>query len=98
MPQIVYTPQSQTDILRCYHFLFEKDREAACAAVKTIRQSLRILQRHPEIGRPAKGRPEGFREWNIEFGKSGYVALYHFDGHEIVVLAIKHQKEFGYRS
>ena len=37
-----------------------------------------------------------FREWLIEFGASGYVAMYRWDGETAVVLAIRHQKEAGY--
>lgn len=37
-----------------------------------------------------------FREWPIEFGDSGYIALYHFDGETATILAVRHQKEAGY--
>lgn len=97
MPQIVYTPQARQDLVRCYHFLLEKDADAARAAVRAIRQSLHLLQTHPDLGRPAKGRPSGFREWNIPFGKSGYIALYFHDNREIVVLAVKHQRELAFQ-
>lgn len=92
----MYTPQSQADIQRCYRFLTEKDSRAAIEAIKTIHRALHTLEHHPEAGRPAKGRPTEFREWIIEYGESGYVALYRFDGHSVVILAVKHQKEFGY--
>jgi len=37
-----------------------------------------------------------FREWPIDFGGSGYIALYHFDGRTAVLLAVRHQSEAGY--
>ncbi|RML41006.1 hypothetical protein ALQ97_200101 [Pseudomonas savastanoi pv. glycinea] len=37
-----------------------------------------------------------YREWLIDFGDSGYVILYRYDTNEIVVVAVRHQKEFGY--
>ena len=37
-----------------------------------------------------------FREWSIDFGHSGYVVLYRFDGEIVAVLAVRHQKEAGY--
>lgn len=37
-----------------------------------------------------------FREYLIDFGDSGYVALYRFDGESIALLAVRHQKEAGY--
>jgi plasmid stabilization system protein ParE len=40
-------------------------------------------------------KPE-FREWLIDFGSSGYIALYRLEGDTAVVLAVRHQKEAGY--
>jgi plasmid stabilization system protein ParE len=37
-----------------------------------------------------------FREWLIEFGDGAYVVLYHFDGKEAVILAVRHGREAGY--
>jgi ParE toxin of type II toxin-antitoxin system, parDE len=37
-----------------------------------------------------------FREWLIDFGDSGYVALYRLDGETAAILAVRHQKEAGY--
>ena len=39
---------------------------------------------------------ETFRDWPINFGDSGYVVRYHFNGNEVTILAIRHQKEAGY--
>ena len=97
MPQVVFSQQAIKDIRRCYLFLSEKDTTAAVAAIRTIRQALHILRQHPEAGRPVKDRPAVFREWFIKYGESGYVALYRFDGCNVMILAIKHQKELGYR-
>jgi plasmid stabilization system protein ParE len=57
---------------------------------------LKVLARHPEIGRPVEELPPEFREWVIEFGVAAYVAIYHFDGKEIVILAVRHSREAGY--
>ena len=37
-----------------------------------------------------------YREWLIDFGDSGYVALYRFDGETALIVAVRHQKEAGY--
>jgi plasmid stabilization system protein ParE len=37
-----------------------------------------------------------FREWVIEFGPGVYIALYHYDGNEVVILAVRHGREAGY--
>ncbi|MHB1591804.1 MAG: type II toxin-antitoxin system RelE/ParE family toxin [Sulfuricella sp.] len=38
------------------------------------------------------------REWPINFGDGGYVALYRYDGNDAVILAVRHQKEAGFRT
>jgi hypothetical protein len=30
------------------------------------------------------------------FGSGGYVALYRFDGEEVIILAVRHGREAGY--
>jgi len=54
------------------------------------------MRKHPGIGRPFEEMPLEFREWVIEFGSGAYVALYHYDGKQIVILAIRHGGEAGY--
>ena len=46
--------------------------------MKTIRESVQILALQPGIGRPAQDMEPEYREWLIDFGQSGYVALYRF--------------------
>jgi plasmid stabilization system protein ParE len=67
-------------------------------ALTAINTSLRLLITNPLIGRPMKNRPE-LRERIIPFGNQGFIALYKFDPHadEITILAIRHQREAGYR-
>ncbi len=62
----------------------------------TIRNSVKLLASHPEIGRPIDELPPEFREWVIDFGDRGYVALYRYDGREVVILAVRHGREAGY--
>lgn len=40
--------------------------------------------------------PEENRDWVIDFGDSGYIAWYRFDGKAVVVLAILYQKKAGF--
>jgi plasmid stabilization system protein ParE len=62
---------------------------AAARAVKTIRQGVKALGKHPEIGRPVEELPPEFREWVIEFGHGACVALDHYDGSQVVILAVR---------
>lgn len=81
---------------RVYRFLRSKDADAARRAVKAIRESIKILSQQPRVGRPVVDMDISFREWPIEYGGSGYIALYHFDGEVAAILAVRHQKEAGY--
>jgi len=64
--------------------------------MKEIRQGVRALAKHPEIGRPVDELPPEFREWVKEFGSGACVALYHYDGKEVVILAVRHGREAGW--
>ena len=81
---------------RVYRFLAEKNIDAAKRAAKAIREGVKILANQPEIGRPVEEMEPEYREWLIDFGDSGYIALYRYDGRMAVILAVRHQKEAGY--
>lgn len=96
MPSLRWSEAALRDVARLHDFLAPKSREAAQRAVQSIRQGVRALISHPEIGRPIEDLPPEFREWIIEFGHGAYVALYHFDGKQVVILAVRHGREAGY--
>jgi plasmid stabilization system protein ParE len=96
MPHLIWTPSALQDVQRAYRFLAEKNVDAARRAAKTIREGVKILANQPEIGRPVEEMDPEYREWLIDFGDSGYIALYRYDGSVAVILAVRHQKEAGY--
>ena len=96
MPRVIWTPRALNDVQRLYRFLAPKNANAARRAVRAIRVGVKVLARQPRVGRPVDEMESGFREWLIDFGDSGYVALYRFDGETVVILAVRHQKEVGY--
>jgi len=96
MPRLRWSQSALLDVVRLYEFLAPHSLDAARRAVRAIRQGVKTLGRHPEIGRPVEELLPEFREWVIEFGSAAYVALYHFDGKEVVILAVKHGREAGY--
>jgi plasmid stabilization system protein ParE len=87
---------------RLHGFLFEKNPAAAKRAVKAIREGVKSLSRHPQMGRPLSDPddpdqlPAAFRELVIEFGSGAYVVLYHLSGREVVLVGVKHGREAGY--
>lgn len=96
MPRLIWSEPALRDVQRLYRFLAEKNTNAASRAVKAIRAGVKVLARHPEIGRPAEDMEPEYREWLIDFGDSGYVALYHYDGEKALIVAVRHQREAGY--
>jgi addiction module RelE/StbE family toxin len=97
MPSLKWTPQALADIQRLHHFLVDKNPDAAARAIQSIRAGVRILASQPRIGHPAEDMDPAFREWLIPFGQSGYLVLYRIDGDEVVLLAIRHGREAGYK-
>ena len=96
MPRLIWSQHALLDMQRLQRFLAEKSPDAAKRAVAAIRQGVKTLALQPGVGRPVEDMEPGYREWMIDFGNSGYVALYHFDGQTAVILALRHQKEIGY--
>lgn len=96
MARLIWTPSALRDVARLHAFLAPKNPEAARRASQAIRQGVLALTAHPEIGRPVEHLPPEFREWFIQFGDSGYVAIYRYDGESIAVLAMRHGREAGY--
>ena len=97
MPSLIWTPQSLADVQRLHAFLHNHDTEAATRAVRAIREGVRILAERPRLGHPAEDMDPEYREWLIRFGRGGYLILYRIDREAVVLLAIRHAREAGYK-
>lgn len=87
MPEVVWQPDALDDLDRL--------DLAVPGAVGLIHQAVMFLADHPEIGRRIAG---GLRELVISRGKTGYIALYRYSEvrDQVVLLAIRHQREAGF--
>jgi|WetSurSiteA1Bulk_404760.scaffolds.fasta_scaffold05331_3 plasmid stabilization system protein ParE len=96
MPQVRLTPRAGQDLKRLYDFLLAKDERVAGNAIETIKVSFKPLAHLPMIGRPIE---DDIRELVIDFGRIGYLALYHYDTDidTVIILAIRHQRENDYK-
>ena len=96
MSQVKLSTRAHADLHRLYQFLADKDPTVAVRAIDAIEESFLPLSAMPKIGGPVT---QELRELVIEFGNSGYVALYHVDEtlDVVVILAIRHQLEKDYR-
>ena len=95
MAAIRYARRASSDLVRLIDFLAESDLPSAAETADLIASAVDVLQHHPLIGRPVES---GRRELIISRGRSGYVALYRYNEarDEVLVLAIRHQREAGY--
>ena len=98
MPQLIWSPAELLDVQRLYNFLVTKNINAARRAAQAIREGVKIIAAQPGVGRPVEDMEPEYREWLIDFGDSGYIVLYHYDGRTAVILAVRHQKEAGFLS
>ncbi len=97
MPHVIITEGAGRGLERCRRFVASKSPEAARRAAQAITRQFLLLETTPAVGRPFSEQPE-WRELIIEFGDSGYVALYRHEPADdaVYVLAFRHQKEAGY--
>lgn len=97
MPRVILSPGAFRDLQRLREFLRPKSKEAAQRSAKVIIKAIQVLGLQPGIGRPAEDLGPECRELPIDFGNSGYLALYRLKGDEVIILAIRHQLEDGYQ-
>jgi plasmid stabilization system protein ParE len=90
---MIWAPSALRDVQRLYRFLAGKNSDAARRAVQAIQLGVKVLGHQPQIGRPIEDMAEEFREWQIDFGDSGYVVRYRVDTVAVIILAVRHQKE-----
>lgn len=95
MAQVILAQRARSNLERLLEFLATQDPVAAAHAFDLIVDALMVLERHPQIARPAE---ENLRELVISHGRSGYVALYRYWEADdiVVVVSLRHQREAGY--
>ena len=96
MPQVIWALLALEDLQRLRMFLRPKSPEAARRAAEAINDAVQGFREHPNMGRPVPELP-GCRELLVDFGTSGYIALYRHMADQVTVLALRHQREAGYR-
>lgn len=96
MTTVRLLPHAWSDLTRITDHLAAHEVADVGSRIAEILDALQILASHPYIGR--RIGPD-LRELVIGRGARGYVALYAFDEDRdvIVVIAVRAQKEAGYR-
>jgi plasmid stabilization system protein ParE len=95
LARLIYARRAFADLDRLAAFVAEQGDAAVRSVIDLIAEAVELLERHPQIGRPAE---HGLRELVISRGKTGYVALYDYDADDdlVIILAIRAQREAGY--
>ena len=98
MPHLRLSARAQSDLSRLHLFLTGTDINTTKRAMLAIREAFRPLPRAPTIGRLVEDS-EDLRELVIDFGASGYLALYRLEPalDAVTILAVKHQREDDYQ-
>lgn len=96
MSRLIWSEAALASVQRLYRFLMGRNHVAAQRAVQAIREGVRILVVHPQVGRVVDDMDEAFRDWPVDFGDSGYVVRYRFDREQVTILAVRHQREAGF--
>jgi plasmid stabilization system protein ParE len=94
----VLDPIAQDDLEHLYRFLAEAAPESTDKALQHIYDSFIVLEITPHSCRKAASiGGVQLRELIINFGRSGYLALFEIrPDDEVVILAFKHQRESDY--
>jgi plasmid stabilization system protein ParE len=96
MARVEVTTRALADLERLFDFLAEHNPELACERIISVRRAFELLADHPLLGREAE---DGRRELILSRGKFGYVAKYRWlaDQDTVLILAVRHQLEAGYK-
>ncbi|MDB5954108.1 type II toxin-antitoxin system RelE/ParE family toxin [Ramlibacter sp.] len=100
--KVLLTREARDDLQRLEEFLERAAMESGdfdlpLRAVDAILTEFGVLERNPFTCRRVSEDPFE-RELVIPFGKAGYVALFRvLSEEEVVVLAVRHQREDDYR-
>jgi len=95
MARVELAPEVRDDLERIVDHLLEHDAGAP-ARIREIVNAIDVLDTNPLIGRPAANN---MRELVIGRRSHGYLALYRYAAaiDSVFVLAVRGQKEAGYR-
>lgn len=96
MSRVEIAPEVGDDFDRILDHLARHEVDDAAGRIREIIEAFDVLQRNPEIGRPAQ---ESKRELILGRGSRGYVALYRYvpEIDTVFILALRSQRESGYK-
>jgi addiction module RelE/StbE family toxin len=100
MPQVIYSEQATSDIVRLAEFLEKIEPSLRQKVILTILEGIEVLEKFPRIAKTSQDEKyKTMRELFIAFGKAGYVVLYeyHEEKNMVLITAIRHTREAGFK-
>lgn len=96
MAKVVYAGRALDHLEQAFEFIRRDNPTAAAGTVDAITSAATLIAEHPLAGPRVHG---DIRELVISFGATGFVTLYRFLPlrQEVRILAVRHQRELGYR-
>jgi plasmid stabilization system protein ParE len=93
---LIYGDGAFDDLDRIASFLSASEPALVEKTLTLIIDGIDILVDHPLVGKTVE---HGLREFILSKGRTGYIVLYDYDEGDdsVVVCAIRHQRECGYR-
>ncbi|WP_445232628.1 type II toxin-antitoxin system RelE/ParE family toxin [Duganella rhizosphaerae] len=93
MSHVIWTQEARLDLERVYHFLAARDKALAKRALRAIHDGAKLLGNQPQLGRPVLSQRPPRREWLLPFGRSGYVLHYLLENDDVLIVAVRHQRQ-----
>jgi plasmid stabilization system protein ParE len=101
---VLLLPEAVADLRRLEDFAIERELASEAPdwttpqhALDSIREGMRLLSWSPYSCRRAALGNGRSRELIVPFGGTGYIVLFEIIGDEVVVGAVRHQREEDYR-
>ena len=102
--RVTLLPEALADLQRLQDFAIERELSRAApdwtaveGALHAIEQGLQLLSWTPHTCRRAALGNGRSRELIVPFGGTGYILLFEIVGNDVIVGAVRHQREDDYR-
>ena len=95
--QVVWLDSAVNDLVRLREFIAKHNPTAAQKAAEKIITAAKMLEEHPEMGKPAKDLPM-YRDLGIKFGLRGYVIRHRIYEEILYVVHLRHYQESGFKT
>ena len=95
--QVVWLDSAVNDLVRLREFIAKHNPTAAQKAAEKIITAAKMLEEHPEMGKPVKDLPM-YRDLGLKFGLRGYVIRYRIYEEILYVVHLRHYQESGFKT